>query len=154
MRILPVIIHKQFIEAPIRLCFDLARNVDIHTKTTESTKEKAVAGTTHGLLEKGDSVTWEATHFGIKQRLTAKVIYMEKPVKFIDIMVKGAFHSFMHTHEFVEEADGTFMIDTFEYKSPFGLFGVIADKLFLEKYMTGFLANRARELKQIAEEMC
>jgi ligand-binding SRPBCC domain-containing protein len=150
---MPVIIHKQFIQAPIELCFDLARNVDIHTKTTATTKEKAVAGITQGHLEKGDSVTWEAIHLGIKQRLTAKVIYMEKPVKFIDVMVKGAFHSFTHTHEFVEHADGTFMIDTFDYKSPFGLFGVIADKLFLEKYMTSFLVNRARELQKIAEDM-
>ncbi|WP_042149935.1 SRPBCC family protein [Paucisalibacillus sp. EB02] len=151
---MPVIIHKQFIKAPLVQCFDLARNVDIHTKTTATTKEKAVAGTTQGLLEKGDSVTWEATHFGIKQRLTAKVIYMEKPIKFIDVMVKGAFHSFTHTHEFVEETGGTLMIDTFEYKSPLGSLGVIADKLFLERYMTSFLANKARELQIIAEEIC
>ncbi len=28
------------------------------------------------------------------------------------------------------------MIDTFVYKSPFGLIGMIADKLLLEYYMT------------------
>jgi hypothetical protein len=45
------------------------------------------------------------------------------------------------------------MIDTFEYKSPFGLIGVVADKLFLEKYMKAFIASRAKELKKIAEDM-
>ena len=148
---MPIIKHKQFIQAPVSVCFDLARNVDIHTKTTAKTKEKAVGGVTQGLLEQGDTVTWEATHFGIKQRLTAKVTHMEKPTVFVDIMVKGAFSSFTHTHQFVEEKGGTRMIDVFEYKSPFGPIGMIADNLFLEKYMTDFIISRAKELKRIAE---
>lgn len=149
---MPIITHKQYIQAPIDVCFDLARNVEIHTKTTAGTKEKAIGGVTEGLLEMGDTVTWEATHFGIKQRLTAKVTHMENPTEFVDVMIKGAFKSFTHTHQFLEEKDGTLMIDIFDYQSPLGLIGVFADKLFLEKYMTGFIRNRAQELKKIAEE--
>lgn len=149
---MPIIKHKEFIKAPTAGCFDLARNVDIHTKTTANTKEKAVSGVTKGLLEEGDTVTWEAVHFGIRQRLTAKVTYMEKHHIFVDIMVKGAFSSFTHTHQFIEQNGGTLMIDTFEYTSPFGILGNIADKLFLEKYMRKFISSRAKELKRIAEE--
>ena len=112
---MPVIKNRQLIKAPIGICFDLARNVGVHTQTTSNTKERAIGGVTEGLLEQGDTVTWEAIHFGIKQRLTAKVILMEKPHKFVDVMVKGAFQSFVHTHQFIEHADGTLMIDTFEY---------------------------------------
>lgn len=148
---MPIIKHELFIRAPRERCFDLARNVDIHTKTTANTKEKAVAGITQGLLNKGDTVTWEATHFGIKQQLTVEVTHMDRPNKFIDIMLKGAFHSFTHTHHFISEKDGTIMIDTFDYKSPFGLIGLIADKLFLKRYMTKFITSRAKELKKIAE---
>ncbi|MEI2468015.1 SRPBCC family protein [Peribacillus frigoritolerans] len=148
---MPVIEYQQFIKAPVELCFDLARSVDIHTKTTANTKEMAVDGVTEGLLEEGDAVTWEAIHFGIKQRLEAKVTLMEKPNKFVDIMVKGAFHSFVHTHHFKEEPGGTIMMDTFQYKSPFGPIGVLADKLFLEKYMRAFIVSRAKALKKIAE---
>ncbi len=61
----------------------------IHTRTTEGTKEKAVGGVTAGLLLAGDVVTWEAIHFGIRQRLTAKVTVMDRPYIFEDIMVKG-----------------------------------------------------------------
>ncbi|GKV65316.1 MULTISPECIES: SRPBCC family protein [Sporosarcina] len=148
---MPVIKHKQFIHAPIELCFDLARNVDVHMETTAETKEKAIGGVTKGLLEKGDIVTWEATHFGIKQRLTAKVIHMEKHTVFVDVMVKGAFKCFTHTHQFEEKKDGTVMIDIFDYKSPFGPIGFIADKLFLEKYMRDFIISRGKELTRIAE---
>ena len=148
---MPIIKHDIFINAPINVCFDLARNVDVHTQTTAKTKENAIDGLTQGFLEKDDTVTWEATHFGIKQKLTAKVTHMEKPTVFVDIMVKGAFQSFTHTHQFVEEKGGTLMIDTFEYRSPFGPIGIIADKLFLKKYMTDFIISRAKELKRIAE---
>lgn len=148
---MPIIKHMQFIKAPLEVCFDLARNVDIHTQTTAKTKEKAVSGVTQGLLKEGDIVTWEAIHFGIKQRLTAKVTYMKKPTEFVDIMIIGAFKSFTHTHQFVEEKGGTLMIDIFEYESPYGPIGLIADKLFLERYMTKFIISRAKELKKIAE---
>ena len=150
---MPVIKHQQFINAPVELCFDLARNVDIHTQTTSNTKERAVGGVIHGLLEEGDTVTWEAVHFGIKQSLTAKVTFMDKPNQFIDIMVKGAFDSFVHTHQFFEESGGTMMIDRFQYKSPLGPVGVVADRLFLERYMRTFIVSRAKSLKKIAENM-
>ncbi|MED3910610.1 SRPBCC family protein [Peribacillus simplex] len=150
---MPVIEYQQFIKAPVELCFDIKRSVDIHTKTTAKTKEIAVDGVTEGLLEEGDTVTWEAIHFGIKQRLKAQVTFMEKPNKFVDIMVKGAFHSFVHTHQFIEKQGGTIMIDKFQYKSPLGPIGVLADKLFLEKYMREFIVSRAKALKKIAENM-
>ena len=148
---MPIIKHTIFIDAPIQVCFDLARNVKIHTETTKKTKERAIAGVTEGLMENGQTVTWEAIHFGVKQRLTAKVIKMDKPYAFTDVMVKGAFHSFTHTHEFIESGTGTIMIDRFSYQSPYGLLGRIADRLFLEKYMRKFIINRAQELKRIAE---
>ncbi len=43
---MPLIEHQQFIKAPIEVCFDLARNVEIHTLTTSQTKERAIGGVT------------------------------------------------------------------------------------------------------------
>jgi ligand-binding SRPBCC domain-containing protein len=77
---------------------------------------------------------------------------MRRPYEFVDVMVKGAFHSFTHTHQFVETENGTLMVDLFEYKSPYGLLGRLADQFFLEKYMFEFLRIRGRSLKKIAEE--
>lgn len=150
---MPLIEHHEFIKAPIERCFDLARDVEIHMRTTANTREKAVGGITTGLLQAGDIVTWEAVHLGIRQRLTAKVTVMNRPYSFEDIMVKGAFQSFHHVHEFIEQDDGTLMIDHFQYQSPLGPIGVLADKLFLESYMRKFIVNRAIALREIAESM-
>lgn len=150
---MPLIEHYEFIKAPIERCFDLARDVEIHTRTTANTQEKAVGGVTTGLLQDGDIVTWEAVHFGIRQRLTAEVTVLNRPYSFEDIMVRGAFHSFHHVHEFIEQDEGTLMIDRFQYQSPLGPIGVLADKLFLESYMRKFIVNRSIALRKIAESM-
>lgn len=54
---MPIIKLETFSNAPIDVCFDFARNVEIHTKTTSKTKERAVGGVTKGLLKKGDEIT-------------------------------------------------------------------------------------------------
>ncbi len=48
---------------------------------------------------------------------------MELPIKFTDVMVKGVFHSFSHTHEFVAYGEGTIW-------KPLVIKGII--KLFLK----------------------
>lgn len=148
---MPDIHHETFIKAPIEHIFDLARSIDVHIETLAKTNEQAIAGTTSGLMELGDWVTWRATHLGVRQKLTSKITEMERPHRFSDEMVKGAFHSFVHTHEFIAVKGGTIMKERFSYRSPFGIVGKLADKLFLERYMTRFVVNRANELKRIAE---
>jgi hypothetical protein len=61
------------IDAPPERVFDLARSIDAHQQSAEGTQERAIAGVTQGLIGMGDVVTWEARHFGIKQRLTVRV---------------------------------------------------------------------------------
>ena len=140
------------VEAPIERVFDLSRSIEVHEQGQMTKKEKAIAGKISGLIEKGESVTWEAVHFGIKQRLTSKVVEMEKPVYFRDSMVSGAFKRFDHDHIFESKGNGmTRMIDVFDYTSPLGILGRIADNLFLENYMTKLLRERNSEIKNIAE---
>ena len=60
------------VDAPQSRCFDLARCVEFHTRSMSRSGERAVAGVTNGLLSLNDQVTWEARHFGIRQRLTSR----------------------------------------------------------------------------------
>ena len=148
---MPEIIITTIINAPIERCFDLSRSIDLHKTSTSNTNEEAVAGKTEGLIELGESVTWEATHFGLRQSLTSKITKMDRPSYFVDEMVQGAFRSFRHEHRFKEQEGRTIMIDHFSYRSPLGLLGVLADKLFLEQYMRNFLEERNMVIKQYAE---
>ncbi|NJN42815.1 MAG: SRPBCC family protein [Flammeovirgaceae bacterium] len=139
------------IEADIHRCFDLTRDIDIHKLSTEKTNEKAIAGRTSGLCELGDRVTWEAKHFGIRQRLSVEITKFNKPHFFEDRMIKGAFKSMRHEHHFKEINGSTMMTDRFMYHVPFGIFGELFDRIVLKSYMTGFLVTRNKTIKKIAE---
>ncbi|NMO98180.1 SRPBCC family protein [Paenibacillus lemnae] len=142
------------INAPIEVCFDLARNIDIHTQTVwRHTKERAVDGIQSGMINMGDTVTFEATHFLIRQRLTSRVIAFERPYGFVDQMISGAFKSMKHTHEFNEQDGKTCVIDTLQFEAPFGLIGIIVERLILRTYMRKFIVHRNEELKKIAERL-
>src|SRR5215216_3692694 len=108
---MPTIYQEIQIAAPVETCFDLARDIDFHQQTLAHTRERAVAGVTSGGVVDGDVLTWEATHFGVRQRLTARITAYERPVFFIDVMVRGAFKRFTHLHRFLPDGNGTLMID-------------------------------------------
>ncbi|WP_418501750.1 SRPBCC family protein [Flagellimonas sp.] len=148
---MPKIELKTEIKAEKEIVFDLSRSIDLHKISTEQTKEEAIKGKTSGLIGKGEWVTWRAKHFGFYQSLTSKIVEFERPDYFVDEMVEGAFKSFRHQHYFTKSDFGTLMIDYFEYKSPLGFLGNVADSLFLEKYMKKLLEKRNETIKEFAE---
>lgn len=149
---MPKIVIETYIAANCHIVFDLARSIDLHKLSAQNTNEEAIGGRTVGLMELGDTVTWRARHLGIYQRLTSKMTAMDRPTQFTDEMIKGAFKSFKHVHNFQAIGENkTKMVDIFEYESPLGFLGNIADNLFLESYMTRFLKRRNAIIKQYAE---
>lgn len=148
---MPVIRLETRIEAPIKTVFDLSRSIDLHQDSTSQTSERAVAGRLSGLIEANEEVTWEATHFGVRQRLTSRIVTFDRPNHFRDSMVSGAFSRFEHDHFFSSDNSSTIMIDVFDYTSPLGLLGRLADTLFLKRYMTNLLLQRNNFIKNAAE---
>lgn len=149
---MPVIHLETFIRAPVEICFDLSRDVDVHTASTSITNERAVAGVTHGMMQLGDEVTWEATHLFVRQRLTSRITAFERPRMFTDEMQSGAFKRLRHKHIFEAREDGTMMIDELDFASPFSFIGNIVDWLFLENYMKRFLILHNDYIKNLAEK--
>ena len=148
---MPTLYLETPIHAPAEVCFDLMRDIRIHTETTAQTNETAIAGVTDGMIGLGQTVTFEGTHFGIRQRLTVEVTEFERPHLFVDEMTEGAFRSFKHMHEFVRVRSGTLMRDTLIWKSPFGILGRVVDKLVLERHLRNLVTTRNKKLKEIAE---
>lgn len=148
---MPVIRLETIVKSPAQRLFDLARSIDAHVATTSGTSERAVAGVTCGLIGLAQQVTWEARHFGIKQRLTVHITVFDPPFAFEDEMITGAFKRMRHRHEFHKVGESTKMVDIFDYAAPLGLLGWLAETLFVTNYMKQFLAVRAAELKRLAE---
>ncbi|SMC58685.1 SRPBCC family protein [Moheibacter sediminis] len=148
---MPIIELETFINAEIEICFDLARSIDLHSISTSKTNEKAIDGRTKGLIESNEFVTWEATHFGVTQKLTSKITAFEKPFHFRDEQQKGIFKSIKHDHYFEQKNEGVLMKDVFVYEAPLGFLGRIVEQLILTNYLKKFLIERNKIIKEYAE---
>jgi ligand-binding SRPBCC domain-containing protein len=148
---MPTIVLKTHISAPPEMCFDLMRDIRLHTETTIETSEKAVGGVTDGMIGPGQTVTFEGTHFGMRQRLKVKVVEFDRPRLFVDEMIEGRFKRFKHIHEFQKLDAGTLIVDTIEWTSPFGVLGKMVDTLLLERHLRNLVSTRNNRLKHIAE---
>lgn len=139
---MPTLIIETTINAAPKICFDLVRRA-----STETNIQKIIGG-----FEKAQIVTFYGSFLGFKQDLTLKVTDFERPQIFIDAMTEGNFKSFRHIHEFTLQNDSqTLLKDTFEWSSPFGIFGKIIDKVFLKKRLREIVVRRNQRLKQITE---
>lgn len=54
---MPVVIVRTEIAAPARLCFDAARDIDLHVRSMAETGERAIGGVTCGMIGLGQEVT-------------------------------------------------------------------------------------------------
>jgi ligand-binding SRPBCC domain-containing protein len=110
-----------------------------------------VSSVASDLLGPGDVVTWEATHLGVRQRLTSKITQFDPPRTFEDEQVTGPFASFWHRHEFTTTDHGTVMTDLVRYRAPFGPIGSLVERVYLDRYIRAFLERRAAHLREMAE---
>ena len=85
---MPKIHLTSFIAAPIERVFDLSRSINLHQISTASTNEKVINGVLTGLINKGETVTWQAKHLFKTRQFTSKITEMQSPVFFIDEMRK------------------------------------------------------------------
>ncbi|UUC46926.1 SRPBCC family protein [Flavobacterium cerinum] len=139
------------IKAPSKIVFDVSRNIEIHQLSVAHTNEKAIAGTTSGLIGLNETVTFRGKHFGIYLTHQSQITEMSAPDYFTDEMIKGHFSFFRHEHIFEIQEDATIMTDKIQYKVPFGSIGKLFDFFILKRYLRTMIRKRNKLLKYIAE---
>lgn len=142
---------ETFIAAPPEVCFDLSLDLDLHQGSMGQTGERIVGGRPGGRIGLHEYVTWEATHLGIRQRMTVGITALQRPHRFHDEMLKGAFKRFEHEHTFEAVPGGTLMMDRFEVEAPFPLIGWMIERILLVSYLRGLMEKRNFLIKEKAE---
>lgn len=118
----------------------------------QHTNERAIAGVQKGLISLNETVTWQARHFGIRFNMTIKITELMPHISFTDEQVKGPFKHLKHRHIFqYVSPTKTLMIDEFEFESPMGFLGKLADSLVLKPYLTKLLKQRNAVIEKSAE---
>lgn len=148
---MPKIELNATVTAPPERLFDLSRSVDVHVVSTSKTNERAIGGVTSGLMELHDEVTWSARHLGWRWRLTSRITAFDRPHHFRDSMVRGVFRGFDHDHWFETNGQFTRVREVFDFASPLGPLGHMANWLLVTRHMRRFLAARLRVVCELAE---
>ncbi|WP_327706908.1 SRPBCC family protein [Streptomyces decoyicus] len=131
------------VAAPPDQVFAVCLDVEAHTRSMADTSERAVAGRTRGELSLGDTVTFQARHFGLTWRLKARITTYDRPRRFVDEQESGPFKRWRHTHHFEPDGDdGTIMRDVIDFASPLGPVGRIVDRILLSRYMPHLIKIR------------
>jgi ligand-binding SRPBCC domain-containing protein len=140
------------IAAPPERCFLLSLSIDLHTASTAPTRERAIAGVTHGIIGLNQTVTWRGRHFGFMLEHTSLIDRYDRPRYFRDVMVRGHFRSFEHEHFFGQTAENrTLMRDRLHFSAPFGVAGYFAEHFLLRRSFIKFLKQRNAIIRRVAE---
>jgi ligand-binding SRPBCC domain-containing protein len=131
-----------FVPATVERTFDLSLDIGTHLESMHESGERAVDGVTTGLIALGESVTWRARHFGVTWTMTSTITAWRRPTTFTDEQARGPFASFVHVHRFAPEGDGTRMDDDISYRAPFGVIGVLFDRLVLARHLRRLIEVR------------
>lgn len=148
---MPYIHLTTFVAAPIERVFDLSRSIDLHKVSMQHYSEVPVQGTTFGLMNEGETVTWKAKHLFKERFLKVKMAFLKRPYVFIDEQVEGPFKSLRHEHYFKPIQNGTLLIDQFRFDIGRGKAGTLFNNLYLTRYMERLLEERNKKIKEVAE---
>lgn len=143
--------RETWIDAPAERCFLLSLSVDLHTASAHSSREKAVAGVTTGLISKGETVTFQGRHFGLKLKRTSRIEVLRPYSHYRDTMISRVFRHFEHDHYFAAMNDGTRMRDEIRFSASWGMLGRLATRLFMRRRLRAILVERNALLKQVSE---
>ena len=140
---MPKIEIETIIEASAEECFDLMRDRRINAAMSVDSPE--------AVPTLGQRVTFESSFLGVAQRLVVLAIEVERPRRIVDAMVEGVFESFVHVHEFEEQAGKTLLRDNLMWDMAFGSLGRFADKLVIERRLRQTVNERNLRLRALLE---
>lgn len=86
---------------------------------------------------------------GFKLNWVTEITHIKKNKYFIDEQRQGPYKMWHHEHILEETNDGIIMRDKLSYIPPFGIFGQILNKLFIQKQINRIFEYRTKILDEI-----
>lgn len=86
---------------------------------------------------------------GIKMHWVTEITHVEQLHYFVDEQRFGPYAFWHHKHFLKEVAGGVEMIDIVHYKLPFGIFGKLANILFVKKQLKSIFDFRFKKMEQL-----
>jgi ligand-binding SRPBCC domain-containing protein len=82
----------------------------------------------------------------------SEITHAREPNYFVDEQRNGPFRLWQHQHRFKEVDNGIEITDEVNYAIPFGLFGRLANALFVEKTLNAIFDYRFKALEDLFKD--
>lgn len=141
---------KQFLPIGINLAWEFFSSPKNLSKITPSYMDFQITSELPEEMYEGMIITYTVKPVaGIPVNWVTEISHIRKPYFFIDTQLSGPYKLWHHQHIFKEVNNGIEMEDIVHYKLPFGLFGNIANFLFIKKQLEGIFNYRQKILSEI-----
>lgn len=85
----------------------------------------------------------------VRMRWDAVIKEYEPPRYFVDEQENGPYKYWRHTHTFEEADGGTLLRDSVQYELPFGILGLVTQKLVVARQLQSIFDYRNRQIRKI-----
>jgi len=87
--------------------------------------------------------------FKLRMNWVTEITHVKEKEFFVDNQKTGPFKIWHHQHRFKEVEGGVEMIDILHYAVPFGIFGALIERIFIEKRVNNIFFYRKNVLKEM-----
>lgn len=103
-------------------------------------------------MRRGAEIDYSLTWMKVPMRWKTRIVEYEPPFHFIDVMEKGPYALWRHSHTFHPTEHGTIVADRVEYALPFGPLGSLVHSMAVGRQIEEIFHYRQRALDAIFAE--
>ena len=143
-------IHRsQFIDKPRDVVFSFFSKPENLESITPPYLHFKILNTLPVPMGKGQIINYKLKIRGISIKWNSLIKSYCPPFSFIDEQIKGPYSMWHHSHEFIEEKNGTRIVDNVKYKIPFGFIGKLINYFWVAKDLEKIFNYRQGKVNEL-----
>ena len=143
--------HQQRLACPVEVVFDyLAKPVNQLRLSQPESRLTFIEPPE--VIAAGIELEFEVRAYGTTQSVTHEIVTVDRPRLIVERMLHGPLEELEHEHHFLEDGDGTMLIDRIRFEPPGGMIGLLLTEARLRKSFEESFAYRRRALEQLVAE--
>jgi len=140
----------QFVPASLDVVWDFFSSPSNLSKITPPAMGFLITSPEHQGMYPGMFITYKVSPaLGIKLNWVTEITQVDHRKFFIDEQRQGPYSIWHHEHHFKEVDGGVEMRDILYYKVPFGIFGKLADLVFVRKKVQEIFRFREKRIEEL-----
>lgn len=144
-----IFISELWINKPKEELFEFFSNASNLNLVTPKWLSFEILTPTPIFIKRGTIIDYRLKLHKFPIKWKTKITNWEPPFRFVDSQIKGPYKTWIHEHKFVDQKNGTLMIDTVEYKAPGRIFEPLINFLFVRRDVKRIFQYREQQFSAI-----